>query len=91
MDNINTKQLNLIILTAGYLYSLTDDWTDKGQDYHIQFFINIYNKYKDLVHDGDCTNKPWACWRCFVEKYIDLAQSIINVDKLNDYLKELEE
>jgi hypothetical protein len=85
------KQLNLVLLTAGYLYSLTDDWTGKGQDYHIQFFINMYNKYKDSKHDGDCTQQPYSCWKCFVEEYIERAQSIINVDALNDYLKELEE
>ena len=88
MDNINTKQLNLILLTAGYLYSLTDDHEGKGPDYHIQFFISIYTKYKDSEHDGDCTNKPWACSRCFIEKYIDLAHSIIDLNELNDYLKE---
>ena len=35
----DSKQLNLILLTAGYLYSLTDDHEGKGQDYHINHFI----------------------------------------------------
>jgi hypothetical protein len=87
----NTKQLNLILLIAGYLYSLTDDWTGKGQDWHINHFINIYSTYNELKHDGDCTNKPWSCDMCFVEKFLELAQSIINVEVLNNYLKELEE
>ena len=87
----DSKQLNLILLTAGYLYSLTDDHEGKGQDYHINHFIDMYNTYNELKHEGDCTNKPWSGDMCFVEKYMDLAQSIINVDKLNDYLKELEE
>jgi hypothetical protein len=51
----------------------------------------MYHEYKDTEHDGDCTQKPWSCWRCFVEDYIDLAQSIINVDALNEYIKELKE
>jgi hypothetical protein len=87
----NTKQLDLILLTAGYLYSLTNDWEGKGQEWHINHFRDMYNTYNELKHDGDCTNKPWSCDMCFVEKYVDLAQSIINVNTLNDYLKELEE
>jgi hypothetical protein len=35
----NTKQSNLILFTAGYLYSLTDDWEGKGQEWHINHFF----------------------------------------------------
>jgi hypothetical protein len=87
----NTKQLDLILFTAGYLYSLTNDYEGKGQEWHINYFTNLYNTYNELKHDGDCTNKPWACDMCFVEKYVNLAESIIDLNKLNDYLKELEE
>lgn len=87
----NTKQLNLILLTAGYLYSLTDDWTGLGQDYHISYFMSIYNKYKDSEHDGDCTQQPYSCWRCFIEDYIKEAESIIDISKLQAYINKLEE
>ena len=43
----NTKQLNLILLTAGYLYSLTNDYEGKGQDWHINYFTNLnFKNYK---------------------------------------------
>ena len=80
-----------LIYVAAYLYSLTDDYEGKGTEWHIQFFINMYNKYKDTEHDGDCTQKPWSCWRCFVENYVEEASNIIKLEALKDHLKGLEE
>ena len=50
------EQIQLFfVYIAAYLYSLTGDYKGKSTEWHIQFFINIYNKYKDSEHDGDCT------------------------------------
>jgi hypothetical protein len=30
-------------------------------------------------HDGDCTQKPWSCWRCFcfIESYLEKLQILL--------------
>jgi hypothetical protein len=80
-----------LLYVAGYLYSLTDDHEGMGREWHIQRFLSIYNEYKDTEHDGDCTQKPWSCWRCFIESYLEEASNIIKRQALEDHLKGLEE
>ena len=82
---------DFILYVAAYLYSLSDDCEGMGQDWHVQYFINIYNKYKDSEHNGDCTQQPWSCWVCFIDEYIDLATTMINEDSFNLYLEELKQ
>ena len=85
------EEQQFIVYVAAYLYSLTNDREDKDKEWHMQFFISIYNKYADSKHEGDCIQQPFSCWRCFVEKYIELANNIVNIEPFKLYLEELKE
>ena len=36
----------------------------------------LYNFMK-MEHDGDCTKKPFTCYRCEADKYLDIAMKIL--------------
>ena len=44
----------------------------------------------DAIHDGDCTQKPYACDRCIIDEQREDAALLINKEAFYKYLSDEE-
>lgn len=81
---------NLINSVAASLYAITevcDEPDDSDFEHHYLWFLRYMLKYDaNAIHDGDCTQKPYACDRCIIDEQREKAISIINKEVFQQYL-----
>jgi len=59
---------------------------DTKFEHNYLWFLRYILKYDNTPHDGDCTQKCFACDQCIIDSYREKAIPLINKQAFDQYL-----